>query len=113
MTAANKITWDPSLSIQLQSTNGSLSRTCGLAKNVPFTLGDVTVLLQAHVMVVVPYKILLGRPFDTITESMIVNDCKGNQTINIMCPNTGVRTDIPTYKWGLLPRKPESLAHFQ
>ena len=34
--AANKITWDPSLSIQLQSANGSLSRTCGLAKNVPF-----------------------------------------------------------------------------
>jgi len=43
--AANKITWDPLLSIQLQSVNGSLSRTCGLAKNVPFTLGDVTVLL--------------------------------------------------------------------
>jgi len=76
--AANKITWDPLLSIQLQSANGSLSRTCGLAKNMPFTLGDVTVLLQAHVMNVAPYKILLGRPFDTITESMIVNDREGN-----------------------------------
>ena len=71
--AANKITWDLSLSIQLQSANGSLSRTCGLAKNVPFTLGDVTVLLQAHVMDVALYKILLGRPFDTITESTITN----------------------------------------
>ena len=111
--AANKITWDPSLSIQLQSTNRSLSRTCGLAKNVPFTLGDVTVLLQAHVMDVAPYKILLGRPFDTIRESTIVNDCEGNQTINITCPNTGARAAIPTCKQGLLPRKPESLAHFQ
>jgi len=72
--AANKISWDPGLSIQLQSTNGSLSRTCGLAKNVPFTLGDVTVLLQAHIMETAPYKILLGKPFDTITESTIVND---------------------------------------
>jgi len=72
--AANKISWNPGLSIQLQSANGSLSRTCGLAKNVPFTLGDVTVLLQAHIMETAPYKILLGRPFDTITESTIVND---------------------------------------
>ena len=86
------------LSIQLQSTNGSLSRTCGLAKNVPFTLGDVTVLLQAHVMDVVLYKILLGRPFDIITENTIVNNREGNQTINITCPNTGTRAAIPTYK---------------
>jgi len=103
----------PSLSIQLQSVNRSLSRTYGLAKNVPFILGDVMVLLQAHVMDVAPYKILLGRPFDTITESTIINDCEGNQTINIMCPNTGTRAVIPTYKQGLLPRKLESLAHFQ
>jgi len=41
----------------MQSVNGSLSRTCGLAKNVPFTLEDMTVLLQAHVMDVAPYKI--------------------------------------------------------
>jgi len=110
--AANKISWDPGLSIQLQSANGSLSRTCGLAKNVPFTLGDVTVLLQAHIMETAPYKILLGRPFDTITESTIINDREGNQTINITCPNTGTRAAIPTYKRGSLPRKPETLVHF-
>jgi len=43
--AANKVSCDPSLSIQMQSANGSLSRTCGLARNVPFTLGEVIVLL--------------------------------------------------------------------
>ena len=111
--AANKITWDLSLSIQLQSTNESLSQTCGLAKNVPFTLGDVTVLLQVHVMETAPYKILLGRPFDTITESTIINDQEGNQTISITCPNTGTRAVIPTYKQGTLPKRPETLAHFQ
>ena len=105
--AANKISWDPSLSIQLQSTNGSLSQTCGLAKNVPFTLEDVTVLLQAHIMETALYKILLERPFDTITESTIINDREGNQTINITCPNTETRAAILTYKQGLLPRKPE------
>jgi len=96
----------------LQSANRSLSRTCGLAKNVLFTLGDVMVLLQAHVMDVAPYKILLGRPFDTITESTIIYDHEGNQTINITCPNTGMRAAIPTYKRESLSRKPESLAHF-
>ena len=84
-----------------------------MAKNVLFTLGDMTVLLQAHVMDVAPYKILLGKLFDTITESTTVNDCEGNQTINIMCLNMGARAAIPTDKWGLLSRKLESLAHFQ
>ena len=80
---------------------------------MPFTLGDMTVLLQAHVIDVAPYKILLERLFDTITESTIVNDREGNQTINITCLNTGARAAIPTYKWELLSRKLESLVHFQ
>ena len=49
-----------------------------LARNVPFTLGGVTVLLQVHVMDAAPYTVLLEWPFDTITESRIVNDKKGN-----------------------------------
>ena len=36
-------------------------QTCGLAKNVLFTLGDVTVLLQAHIIETALYKILLGK----------------------------------------------------
>jgi len=63
-------------------------------------------------MDVAPYTVLLGRPFDTITESRIVNDKKGNQTVYITCPNTGAKVAIPTYKRGELPRKVESLANF-
>jgi len=110
--ATNKVSWDPSLSIQMQSANGSRSRTCGLARNVPFTLGGVTVLLQVHVMDAAPYTVLLGRPFDTITESRIVNDKEGNQTVCITCPNTGTKVAILTYKRGELPRKVENLANF-
>jgi len=109
---ANKVSWDPSLSIQMQSANGLLSRTCGLARNVPFTLGEVTVLLQVHVMDAVPYTVLLGRPFDTITESRIVNDKEGDQTVCITCPNTGTKVAIPTYKRGELLWKMENLANF-
>jgi len=71
--AANKVTWDPNLSIQMQSANRSLSRTCKLARNMPFTLGEVTVLLQVHIMEEVPYTVLMGWPFDSITESRIIN----------------------------------------
>jgi len=62
----------------MQSANGSLSKMCELARNVPFTLGGVTVLLQVYVMDATPYTVLLGWPFDTITESRIVNDKEGN-----------------------------------
>ena len=46
---ANKVSWDPSLSIQMQSANRLLSRIYRLARNISFTLGGVTVLLQVHV----------------------------------------------------------------
>ena len=72
--AANKVTWDPNLSIQMQSANGSLSRTYGLSRNIPFTLGGVTVLLQVHIMEDAPYTVLLGWSFDSITESRIINN---------------------------------------
>jgi len=110
--AANKVSWDPSLSIQMQSMNGLLSRTCRLARNVLFTLEGVTVLLQVYVMDAAPYTVLLGRPFDTITESRIINDKEGNQTVCIICPNTGTKVAIPAYKRGELPQKVENLANF-
>ena len=110
--AANKVSWDPSLSIQMQSMNGLLSRMCRLARNVLFTLGGVTVLLQVYVMDAAPYTVLLGWPFDTITENRIVNDKEGNQTVCIICPNTGTKVAIPAYKRGELPRKVENLANF-
>ena len=46
---ANKVSWDPSLSIQMQSANRLLSRIYRLARNIFFTLGGVMVLLQVHV----------------------------------------------------------------
>jgi len=110
--AANKVAWDPNLNIQMQSANGSLFRMCRLARNVLFTLGGVTVLLQVHIMEEVPYTVLMGRPFDSITESRIINDQKENQTVYITCPNTGAMVTIPTYKRGALPRRVDGLANF-
>ena len=69
-------------------------------------------LLQIYVMNIASYIVLLGRPFDTITESWIVNDKEGNQTVCITCLNTRNKIAIPTYKRGKLPRKVENLANF-
>jgi len=110
--ATNKVAWDPNLSIQMQSANGSLSRTCGLARNVPFTLGGVTVLLQVHIIEEAPYTVLMGQLFNSITESRIINNREENQTVCITCPNTGVIVTIPTYKRKALSRRVNSLANF-
>jgi len=59
-----------------------------------------------------PYTVLLGWPFDTITESRIINDKEENQIVCITCPDTGTKVAIPTYKRGELPRKVENLANF-
>ncbi|KXN92595.1 hypothetical protein AN958_04431 [Leucoagaricus sp. SymC.cos] len=64
-----RITWDPELTINMQSANRQITKTWSLAKNVPFNFGNVTIHLQVHVMEQAPYRVLLGRPFDVITES--------------------------------------------
>ena len=110
--AANKVIWDPNLSIQMQSANGSLSRTCGLSRNVLFTLGGVTVLLQVHIIEDAPYTVLLGQSFNSITESRIINDREGNQMIGITCPNTRATVIMPTYKKGVLPKRLDAWVNF-
>jgi len=70
------------------------------------------VLLQVHIIDAASYTVLLGQLFDIITESWIVNDKEGNQTVCITCSNTGNKVTILTYKRGELPRKVENLANF-
>ena len=110
---ANKVTWDPNLSIQMQSANGSLLRICGLSRNVPFTLGGVIVLLQVYIMEDASYTVLLGWPFDSITESRIINDQEGNQMLDITYPNTGATVTVPTYKRGALPKRLDTWVNFR
>ncbi|KXN91265.1 hypothetical protein AN958_01587 [Leucoagaricus sp. SymC.cos] len=101
-----KITWDPELTINMQSANGQITKTCGLAKNIPFNFGNITIHLQVHVMEQAPYRVLLGRPFDVITESQIANSTERQQFISITDPNSGEHASLSTYfDWG-----PEQIA---
>ncbi|KAK1228201.1 hypothetical protein PQX77_008767, partial [Marasmius sp. AFHP31] len=103
--------WDPDTVIHMQGANGQLKKTRGLARNVPFRFGDLTFYLQLHILDGAPYKVLLGRPFDVLSESQILNYADGYQQLTIRCPNSGHRSTIGTYPRGqgkkIVPRRTE------
>ena len=100
---ALQVTWDPDIVVHMESANKSLEKTLGLAKNVPFVFGSITVYLQVHVIGNVAYKVLLGRPFDTITESVVKNSKDGSQSLTLTDLNTGERCEMSTYERGRPP----------
>lgn len=46
------------------------------------------------------YKVLLGRPFDAVTESVVRNDREGGQSITLTDPNTGAKCVMNTHERG-------------
>jgi hypothetical protein len=98
-----EISWDPDITVHMQSANRSLEQTLGLAKNVPFIFGNITVYLQIHVMEEPAYKVLLGRPFDTVTESLVKNEKDGNQSLTLTDPNSGEQCVMRTHERGKPP----------
>ena len=84
-----EVNWDPDITIEMESANQSVEKTLGLAKNVPFTCRGITVYLQVHIMSSPAYKVLLGWPFDIITESLVKNKKDSGQTLMLTDPNMG------------------------
>ncbi|KAG5332830.1 hypothetical protein C0989_006465 [Termitomyces sp. Mn162] len=58
------LSYNPNIVLNMQSANGTLDQLLGLARNVPCTIGDITVYLQIHILWSPAYDILLGCPFD-------------------------------------------------
>src|SRR6266446_7624463 len=92
-----KMSWDPDISINMQSAQGHVEPTLGLATDVPFMFGDLTVMLQVHIINKPSYKILLGWPFDALTRSTIQNEKDGSQMVTITDPASDHRIVLPTY----------------
>ena len=80
----------------MQSANKSINQSLSLSHNVPCRIGNITLYLQMHVIRDPSYNILLGRPFDVLTESTIKNFANEDQTITITDPNSGRCATIPT-----------------
>ncbi len=93
--------YDPTIILNMQSANGTIDPSLGLARNVPFRIGDLTLYMQVHVLRNPAYDILFGRPFDVLTESVIRNYKNEDQTIEVHDPNTGQTVTVPT-----IPRGP-------
>ena len=99
------IPFDPENGIPIQSANGAVNPTIGVAHNVSVTLpGELTVYLQMYVVRNAPYDILLGRPFETLVKATIENVSDDEQTIKMHCPNTGAVVKVATRA-----RKPRSV----
>ncbi|KAJ7584715.1 hypothetical protein C8J56DRAFT_1054194 [Mycena floridula] len=96
------LVYDPTVILEMESVNGTTDSSLGLARNVPFTIDDITLYMQVHILKEPAYDILLGRPFDTFTESVIRNFPNGQQLITIMDPHTGLVRTIPTQRRGLV-----------
>ena len=92
--------YDPTVILNMQSANGEIDKSLGLARNVPMRIGDITLYVQIHIIRSPAYDILLGRPFDILTESVVRNFANEDQTITIFDPNTGRRATVPTQARG-------------
>ncbi|KNZ73144.1 hypothetical protein J132_00979 [Termitomyces sp. J132] len=99
------LTWDPDICLRMESANSQVNTSVGLAKNVPFTFAEgFTLYLQVHIFVEPAYTVLLGCPFDTLTESNIQNLQDGSAIITSRDPNTGHQTALPTLQRGKVPK---------
>jgi hypothetical protein len=99
------LAYDPSVILNMQSANGEVDQSLGLARNVPVQIGEITLYVQIHIIRSPAYDILLGRPFDILTESVVRNFSNEEQTVTIFDPNSGRRATIPTSARGR-PRRP-------
>jgi len=75
----------------MQSANGTVDHSLGIIENLVFHFGTIELQLQVHIIEDPTYDILLGHPFDVLTESSIKNYCNKNQTITITDPNNPSR----------------------
>ena len=54
------LVYDPTVVLHMQSANGEVNPSLGLARNVPMRIGDITLYVQIHIICSPAYDILLG-----------------------------------------------------
>ena len=92
--------YDPTIRLNMESGNGQINPSLRLARNVPCKIGEMTLVLQIHVVRSPAYDILLGHPFDVLTESTVKNYRNEHQTITMRDPNTGKHATVATVSRG-------------
>jgi hypothetical protein len=90
------LAYDLSIKLNMQLANSEVDQSLGLSHNIPWKINSITLYLQIHIIRSPAYNILLGRPFDVLTESTIKNFPNEDQTITIIDPNIKHSITIPT-----------------
>ena len=99
------LTWDPSIRIRMESSTNHWVRTLGMARNTKFSIGGLTFFLQVHILEDPPYRVLLGRPFETLASTNIQTNEDGTSEVVMTDPNTKKIAVVPTYERGETPDK--------
>jgi hypothetical protein len=97
------LVWDPAIRIDMESASNHVDRTLGVARNVPFEVGGLKLFLQVHVLEDPPYRVLLGKPFETLGSTVLQTFEDGTAEIVIKDPNTKRVAVVPTYRRGETP----------
>ena len=106
------IIYDPNIILNMQSANGTMDKSLGLARNVPCSIGDITFYLQIHILRSPAYDILLGRPFDVLARCVLTTLNPHETTLTITDPNSGLYQTIPTFPRGRI-RQPHTKVHYK
>jgi hypothetical protein len=99
------LSWDPSVRINMESASNHVEKTLGVARNVCFRMGGLDLFLQVHILENPPYRVLLGRPFDVFTNSVVKTTSDGSTEIMITDPNTKKVAMLPAYQRGVGPQE--------
>jgi hypothetical protein len=97
------LNWDPDIQINMESASNHVEKTLGLARNVCFSVGGLSFYLQVHVLENPPYRVLLGRPFSSLSSSTVITKPDGASEIHLTDPNTKKTAVVPTYERGIGP----------
>lgn len=97
------LVWDPTISIKMESASGHVEQTLGVARNVCFGMGGLKLYLQVHILENPPYRVLLGKPFETLGATVIQTYEDGSSEVVIKDPNTKRIAVVPTYERGKPP----------
>ena len=89
----------------MESASNHIERTLGIAQDVRFSVGGLDLFLQVHILENPPYKVLLGRPFDTLTRCISKTESDGSSELILTDPNTRAVATVPTYARGVGPEE--------
>lgn len=86
--------------ITMELANRMTSKSLGLMTDVAFRIGPLILYIQVQVMDSVPFEVLLGRPFQALTNCVTRDFADGQQRVTLQDPNSGVEVTVPTFERG-------------